>query len=828
MLRLYALFYCIVIFVTSVHSNPAVKYTSADIQTALNKLNVLGSVLYIAAHPDDENTAVLAFMARERLYQTAYLSLTRGDGGQNLLGPEQGDLLGVIRTWELLAAREIDGAKQYFTRAIDFGYSKSADESLQKWDRQLLLTDMVHIIRSHRPDVIINRFTPNTGGHGHHLSSAILAEEAFRAAADPAFSSESLKETEPWQVKRMFWNAWRWGQSNVDDSDLFVNVGTYNPLLGQSYQEIAAKSRSMHKSQGFGSSPNRGHSFEYFRHSKGDSANIDIFDGIDTSWKRVEQSAEIQKLITELISAFKPESPHKSVPGLVKLYKLLETHPQNYWIKIKKEEVKNLLQMCSGLWIEAVALQESASPGESISIRTNVINRSSAEIFLEKISLSFANDDSLFKTKLESGKAAAWQKKLRIPIDTPYSQPFWLKQRPGETMFALPEDYDGSAIASEKLKAVVHLLFDDVKINYETALFYRRTDPLEGELLKPFLIRPDVSLALAQSVYIFTGNESKSIEVVVKAGRDSVSGNLLLTAPHGWNVTPTVQTFSIAKIDESLSIPFHLDPGKNAQEGEITVQANINGKLFNQEVIHVDYPHIPHQNILKTARARLIRPDILVPHKKIAYIMGSGDEIPQALQQIGMQVDLIDDAGLADADYSQYNAVICGVRAFNTRENLGRLQSRITEFVENGGLWIVQHNTRFGTQVGQIGPYSFTARGGSRISQEDTPIEILDPGHRIFNYPNKITQQDFDGWVQERGLYLAETWDENFTPLLAGSDIGEKPQAGGLLYAPYGKGVFIFSGLAWFRQLPAGVPGAYRLFVNMLCATDRTTVNANQ
>lgn len=806
---------------TSSFSQPLIKYSAADIQLALNKLNVLGSVLYIAAHPDDENQRTLAYMAQKKLYHTAYLALTRGDGGQNLIGSEKGDLLGVIRTHELLGARYIDGAKQYFTRAIDFGYSKSAEETLRKWDRQLILGDVVSVIRHHRPDIIITRFTESRGGHGHHLSSAILAKEAFNISSDPNQFPEQLEKIKPWQPKRLFWNSWRPDLSSISELNLLsTNAGEYNPLLGLSYQELAAKARSMHKTQGFGATPYRGESYEYYDLISGDSAASDLFEGIETSWKRVDNSDGIQISVNELVNNFNPLLPHKSVSGLLNLYKLLNKHEENYWIEIKKQEIKNLLLMISGLWLDATALKESAAPGDEINIRTTVLNRSDTDVTLQKIRIQSFKEDSTFFTRLKNNQPQSVLFTHKIPENKEYSQPFWLKKPASETMFDLPKNYDGSPVAEADLHAYVTLKFADLSFEYKIPVVYRWNDPTKGEQYKPFYILPAVSLSLDQNTYIFADDKSRSIIISAKAISKNAKGKIGINLPDGWTIEPKFHSFSFQTKDEIASFKFSVFPTKNARDGLVRPFAQIGSKKLTHQVINIDYDHIPQQNILQPAEAPLIKLDIDVPKKRIAYIMGSGDEIPQSLSQIGMTVDLLSDDDLQTINYSQYDAVIAGVRAFNTRENLALLQARIIEYVKQGGTWIVQHNTRFGKQVKQIGPYPIT-QSRQRISEEDAQIDILDPDHKLFNHPNKITKKDFKGWVQERSVYMPSAWEGKLYPLLAGADKGEPARLGGILYGPYGKGVFIYTSMAWFRQLPAGVPGAYRIFVNMICAGDK-------
>ncbi|MCB0282001.1 MAG: PIG-L family deacetylase [Calditrichaeota bacterium] len=800
-----------------------VKYNSEEIQLALNKLNVLGSVLYIAAHPDDENQAFLSYMAKGRLYRTAYMSLTRGDGGQNLLGSEKGALLGVIRTQELLAARRIDGAQQFFSRAIDFGYSKSVKETLHKWDRDKILADIVKVIRIFKPDVIVTRFNENNGGHGHHLSSAVLAKEAFFAAGDPNRFPEQLEELDVWQPKRIYWNSWRNPEQKPGTPPLLeLNFGAYNPLLGLSYQEIASKSRTMHKTQGFGSTPYRGDATNNFEYTAGDTAYHDLFDGIETSWHRVPESTLIEKAIQEILIRYDHQNPEASLPLLVRLYNMLEKQTQTFWINEKKNEVKELIRMCSGLWLEANAQTAAVTPGENVTIRLNSLNRSDYDLSLRKVSVAYSSD-SLFNEPLLNNKSFAFSKEIRIPDTAAYSQPYWLEKPASETMFNVSDkEFKGAPQSLPAVSAVFGIQMGKTYLEYSVPVEYQWNDPTAGEQYKPFSIEPAIGISLPEESYVFAGQDEHEISVTLHANRDHISGTLRPELPENWEIRPASAEFNFSRKGEEFVCHFKVKPLAAAQNGFITFFADADGKIYSDEIIRLNYPHIPEQVVLKPARAHLVKPDIIVPEKRVAYIMGSGDEIPQALEQIGIKVDLISDDQLASVDYNVYDTVICGVRAFNTRENLGILQSRIMDYVAQGGTWIVQHNTRFGIQVDRIGPYPFVSHGRDRISEEDADIEILDPNHPVFNYPNKITQSDFKGWIQERATYMAESWEGKLYPLLSGHDEGESAKLGGLLYAPYGKGVFIFTALSWFRQLPAGVPGAYRLFVNLICAGDKT------
>ena len=790
-------------------------YNSSEIQLALKKLNVLGSVLYIAAHPDDENTSILAYMSKGKLYQTAYLSLTRGDGGQNLMGSEKGDLLGVVRTQELLSARKIDGGQQFFSRAIDFGYSKTADETLNNWDRNKILKDIVYIIRKFKPDVILTRFSNNQGGHGHHLSSAILAEEGFYAAADAKRFPEQLKNLQTWQPKRIYWNTWQ-----TDPPLISIDVGEFNPILGKSYQEIAASARSMHKTQGFGVSPNHGGSnLIHFRFTTGDTAKNELFDNVDVSWNRVPKSNTVQNLINQTLDKFNTQNPNEIIPDLVNIYKELKKLLPNHWAQVKINEVEEIIKMCSGLWMEAIAWEPGATPGSEIDIRYMITSRSVSSLKLNKIEFTNTNFDSILNVHLQENQPLNLKKSIKIPTNSELTTPYWLKESHNGKMFNI-DDHSMLGLPESPPAFIVksYLSVDGIELTYDTPIVHRWNDATKGEQYRPFVIYPEVSLEMEKPVYLFSDVKSKEVNANVVAFKDNIKGELILEAPKGWKVEPNTVVFELKQKNDRQSLTFQLTTTSNAENGNLKLKAKIGSKYYSSNVTEVNYEHIELQTVLQPAIAKAIQLEVKIEQRKIGYIMGSGDEIPEILIQLGYEVVLLSDEDLETSDLAKYNVIICGIRAFNVRENLERFQNKLNEFVENGGTWIVQHNTRFGKNVEKIGPYEFSTTGRDRIAEENAELKMLIPEHSVFNYPNRITNKDFEGWVQERGLYFADSWKGKLYPLLSGNDKGEDSKLGGLLYAKYGKGVFIFTAYSWFRQLPAGVPGAIRLFVNLVSA----------
>jgi len=801
------------------YSQPVTSYSHDAIQRDLQRLKVLGSVLYVAAHPDDENQAVLAYMNKGRLLRSAYLSLTRGDGGQNLLGSEQGALLGVMRTGELLAARSVDGAGQFFSRAIDFGYSKSTDETLRFWGHEAILSDVVRVIRTFRADVIVTRFSEEQGRHGHHLASAVLAKEAFDAAGDPyRFNEHFADGLRPWKAKRLVWNSWQPDQATSQVTSL--DLGAYDPLLGRSYMELAAFARTMHKSQGFGATPFHGSYENFFEHTAGTAAESDLLEGIDLSWQRAAL-AQMDDMADKAIAAFEKDGPQAAIEPLLEMYEALQEHKDNWWAQVKSIEIRDLLLRCSGLWLEALSSDKESVPGAQVELQFRVVNRSSADVELQGISLAgVAEWDSSFSAELKDN--APWEAKTSVAVaeNAAYSQPFWLKNPADGARYDVPEGQIAiMPQAPPALQAVFTVRFDDVEIDYTQDVLCHRNDATRGAVYAPFAVVPEIDLAVADPVYLFASEMEKEIHVRVHSALKESAATIKLQTPQGWQVTPAKMELQFNGAIEH-TVAFSLKPGPQAESGALLAVAESNGKRFDQSLTRIDYEHISEEVVLQAAEARLIKLDASIPSKKIGYIMGSGDEIPAVLQQIGMDVTLLQNGDINAENLAAYDAVICGVRAFNVNEGLADKQDELLRYVRDGGTWIVQHNTRFGRSVPQIGPYPFEATGRYRVSDETAAVEMLDPQHPLLNYPNKISQVDFEGWVQERGLYFATEWDTSYTALLASADPGEPPRQGGLLYAPVGKGVFIFTAYSWFRQLPAGVPGAIRLFTNLIAAGD--------
>ncbi|HJW72820.1 MAG TPA: PIG-L family deacetylase [Geothrix sp.] len=804
---------------------------AAAVQKQLDRLQVVGSVLYIAAHPDDENTAVLATLSKGRNLRTAYLALTRGGGGQNLIGPELGDGLAAIRTQELLAARRIDGAEQFFTSAVDFGFSKTAEESLRIWNHDRVLGDVVRTIRTFRPDVILTRFPPDArAGHGHHTASAMLAIEAFKAAADPTRFPEQLRTgLRPWQATRLLWNHFRFSDDAPKPApgSLTLDVGAYDALLGKSYGELAAESRSQHRSQGFGVLAQRGQREESFELLAGSPAKKDLFEGIDLTWSRFSGTGPLASLLREARQRFQPDHPAAVLPLLARALRTLRALPAETQadplLQAKAAEVAEALQACAGLWVEAIADHQSLAPGDQLTVNTTVLARGEGPLALESLSLEAMRPEGVraleTRTSGQPLPINAPRKEaftFTVPADTPLSQPHWLGGPGAEAWAGLPE-----SPAPFRLRA--RLATPEGAFEVAVPVQFRFRDPVLGERYQPVVVVPPALVNLAESVQVFDGPAAKEIRLKVIAGASAATGRVRLQAPSAWQVEPREIPFTLNHAGEEKELSFRLTPPAEASSGELRAEVDTGtGFAPARSLLKLDHPHIPLQTLLPEAKVRLERFELKHNGHRIGYVMGAGDEIPQALRRIGYQVELLTDEALGGEGLARFDAIVLGIRAFNTRPALLTLKEHLHAYVAAGGTEVVLYtvNTGFpGINAAMvteaIGPYPFKV-GRKRVTDETAPVRFLQPGHPVFHWPNELTAKDFAGWIQERSLYHAEGWDKHYTPLLGMADPGEAEDDGALIVAPFGKGHYVYTGISFFRQLPDGVPGATRLFANLL------------
>ncbi|MEO6948679.1 MAG: PIG-L family deacetylase [Ginsengibacter sp.] len=799
----FALSLLVLFSITALGQTPK-SYSSSQIFQQIKKLNTLGSVLYIAAHPDDENTRLLAYLSNDKLYRTGYLSMTRGDGGQNLIGDEQGVELGLIRTQELLSARRIDGAEQFFTTAYDFGFTKSPVETFTFWNHQKVLGDVVWVIRKFQPDIIITRFpTTGEGGHGHHTASAILAGEAFDAAADPKQFPEQFKYgVKPWQAKRLLWNTFNFGTTNTTREDQFkTDVGGYNPLLGKSYGEIAAESRSQHKSQGFGVPASRGQSLEYFKTIKGSAPVKDLMDGVNTDWSRVNE-ANIQSQINKIKEEYSFQHPENSLSALLSVYKNLKSAGTNYYNTQKIEEIKDVIKECIGLYIETTSKEMYAVPGQTLNISVSVDKRLQGDVKIESVKIK--NQVFNLNENLVSNTNFNKNFSVLIPSDATISQPYWLVNPMTKGNFIVNDQTLIGKAQNDPETAEVNFNFAGEKISYQIPLQYKSNDPVKGEEYQPIFIIPKVEIEADPLIALSVNNVPVKISTKT-IHNDSSDSPLKIVYSNAENI--------IANNRGGYSIK---NPAKQNAETMDWSATEGNVKFDSYKKL-ITYPHIPNIIYFAKATTRLIDVNLKIAGKKVGFIQGAGDKIPDALTKMGYDVTVLSKDDIVLNNLTQFDAIITGVRAYNIHEWLNEHYPVLMEYINQGGVLFVQYNTNnnIGPVKAKIGPYPFTI-SRNRVTDENAAVTFHDAQSPLLNYPNKITRDDFENWIQERSTYHAVDFEKNYQSLLDMHDEGEANQPGSLIYANYGKGRFIYSGLVFFRELPAGVPGAYRLFANLI------------
>ncbi len=811
--------------------NPKIQ-SSNEIFEQIQKLNFLGTALYVAAHPDDENTRLISYLSNHKKAKTIYLSLTRGDGGQNLIGSEIRELLGVIRTQELLAARNVDGGEQRFTRANDFGYSKNPDETLQIWDKEKVLADVVWAIRTVKPDVIINRFDHRTPGttHGHHTSSAMLSVAAFDLAAKDSVFSSQLEHTSTWQPKRLFFNTswWFYGTREkykmaTEDNPNFISfdIGTYYPLKGVSNNEMASTASSQHLSQGFGRLNTRGSQLEYLEFLKGmpmqDSTateiNTDLFSGIDTSWNRVEGGSSIGNILNKIEENFNFKNPSEHLPKLILAYQLIKDLEDEHWKTIKIKQIETIIMACAGLYIEANANSYSANPNSTIDVNIELLNRSNTNIELTSIK-SKTDDKVIFKgVTLENNKKLTFKEKISLQ-NQEYSTPYWLKDNWSIGMYTVEnQQLIGQPTTPKTTQIDFNFVINFTPITITKTIIRKYAERDKGEIYEPFEVLPKATASITNKVIIFPDSIAKKVTVAVKAGENYINGKVRLNVPENWQVQPLERNFDISFKGDVQNVSFTIFPPKEETEGTIQPEVIIKGKSYSQELVEINYNHIPKQAVLLKSEAKVVRTDIKKAGKTIGYIKGAGDSVAENLQQIGYEVSYINVDEINAENLAKYDAIVTGVRAYNVVKELQYKQQFLLEYVNNGGNLIVQYNTSRNVNIAPPYPIKLSR---DRVTDENAEVIIIDENQELLNFPNKITEKDFEGWVQERGLYFPKIWDENYTVLFSMNDKGELPKMGSLLVAKYGKGNYIYTGLSFFRELPAGVSGAYKLFANML------------
>jgi LmbE family N-acetylglucosaminyl deacetylase len=805
---------------------------ASDILLRMKKLNVLGSVLYIAAHPDDENTRLLAWLSKDKLYRTGYLSLTRGDGGQNLIGDEQGIELGLIRTQELMAARRIDGADQFFSRAYDFGFSKTTAEALKIWNEQKILSDVVWIIRNFQPDIIITRFPEDKrAGHGQHSASSVLARMAYTAAADPKqFPEQFTYGVLPWQAKRIFWNNYNFGTINTTREDqLKIEVGGYNPLVGKSYGEIAADSRSQHRSQGFGIAHTRGNFLEYFSLTEGEKADSSLLQNINCNWNRVPNGAPIGQMIDQLIKNYDPAAPFQSLQSLVEIYQKINSLAPGYWRKVKLQETLELIHACSGLWLEATVPQAYALRNQTIPVTLRVVNRAPLGIVIHSVILN--GQDTSWNLTLQPGVNYSLARRISLR-GLPISQPYWLNETMSPGSYNVQDQaLIGRPLNPPVLEAVFEVRILEESFRFTQSVSYRFTDAVKGELFEPLTIVPGQMAYCDPDLLVFTDGKEKELmvkkqlktlqdededkgvihpAVLSTEKKSTANASSIAITP-----IPGFQTKDISHSDSKneFLLKSNLTKDRNMATWVIRTKNGATDTLLQCRTI--SYEHIPRIDYFKQAKSTVVSVNLKTAGKKIGYIEGAGDKVPDALSAMGYTVVRLNEDMISSSVLQNLDAVITGVRAYDVHDWLKEKYGVLMEYVKNGGNLIVQYNRNLGNDTTGIGPYPFGI-SNARVTEEDAPVQILLPSHPVLHFPNEITDKDFEEWIQERGIYFAQHIDPRYQAVFSMHDSGEAEQNGSLIIGNYGKGYFSYTGLVFFRELPAGIPGAYRLFANLI------------
>ena len=771
---------------------------------------------------------MISHLSNEVLARTAYLSLTRGDGGQNRIGPEIRELLGVMRTHELLQARKRDGGQQFFTRANDFGYSKHPDETFAIWNKKEVTSDAVKVIRKFKPDVIINRFDHRTPGrtHGHHTGSAMLSVESFDLTGDKTVYPEQVKKYGTWTPKRIYFNTGWWffgGRDKFAEADksklIAVDIGGYLPHAGKSNNEIAAESRSQHKSQGFGSTGTRGTEMEYLEVVKGDipKDNQNIFDGINTTWSRVKGGKHITGLIINILENYNFNKPYKSVPDLLKVRKEIEQVKDDHWRKIKLAELDKIIIDATASFIEFKSEEEYINPGEKLGFRLEAVNRSPIAISIKKIRAKSIDLDTMINVVLAKNENKRIELKQPTAESLPFTSPYWLTEKGTLGMYAVKDkNLIGTPENPKPVTFEVDLEIEGSPLTIERDLIYKYNDPVKGEVYRPFSVLPEASVSLDQKVMIFSDEKAQTVTVKVKSFSNKLSGKLEICHDQKWKVAPAYIDVDLNKKNQEAFYTFKIFPPEDKASNFISPLLKIDeNTAFTKELIEIDYDHIPYQTVIRNSEGKVVKLDIKKVGQKIAYIEGAGDEVAKALRQIGYDVDEYHPDDIAAGTLDEYDACLVGIRSFNVHRSMAVKNDILFDYAKNGGTVIVQYQTSRRLNGDIVSPIPLEL-GRDRVTDEHSEVAFINPDHPVLNTPNKISINDFDGWVQERGLYFPKEWGEAYETVIGMNDKGQEQTKSSILIGEYGEGYYIYTGISFFRELPAGVPGAYRLLANLI------------
>ena len=838
---------------------------------ALRQLGAGASYMEVTAHPDDENNGLLVMLNRGRGLRTSLLTVTRGDGGQNELGPEILEALGILRSAELMAMHRYDGAEQYFTRAYEFGYSFSVEETLEKWGKEEILADVVRILRTVRPDVVTHLPTTGEGGGQHHQTSGRLAREAFEAAADPNRFPEQIAEgLRPWQPLKMYERFRGMGMGfgapstgPLPDGVVRMNTGEYDPILGGTYAQLGSEARSMHRCQSMSQLrglPGDANSLWFLENASIETVDgeTDLFDGVETGLDRYRDFVRGQEaeagLFLEGLEALKGHvaraqetfdalAPWETLPALRDGLSTVRTlragiaasalsddakYDLEHRLALKEEQFTNALALAHGIALEPLAGAGEVVPGSTFGVELLVANQSPESVDVTSVEVVTPAGWTLGASTgevsgiLGPGERLSSGFEVRVADDADYSRPYWERNHSVDRFDILDESLLGQPFSPAPVSARVTFRSGDVDVVLDEPVQYRYEGAWVGtEKQQRITVLPALSVNVSPRVMVYpTGAESREISVdVVYKGTDPARGTLRLDVPAGWTVSPREAPLSFDRTGEAAVVPFQVAAPAGVEPSQYNVRAvaTMDGREYREGYETIDYHHIEKRYIFRSSEATVEALDIEVAPVTVGYVMGVGDDVAEAIQQLGLDVTFLDEEALAEGDLSRFDIIVTGVRAYLNREDLRAYNARLIDYVENGGTVLVQYN-KFEFNDAQWGPYPIEV-SRNRITVEEAPMRILDPDHPVFNFPNRVTENDWDDWIQERGTYFIGDKDERYVDLLASEDpwpynAGEK--RGIFVETRHGEGRWMYTGLGFYRQLPEGVTDAFKFFANIL------------